>query len=210
MNITFNPNASTVDRDIELLWHTSCSDKCIDKRDPADGDRIRTPPEGMHMQRAVMERIGPRLSVGLGGILALGTGLLRGVGSTFGGWKWVVNDQEAVCPLQITTESLESGMTLLRLAGKLEMHTVPAFRQTLQAEMQRSARGLILSLAEVPFVDSAGIAVLVEGLKWSRERAVPYILSHLTPDMHMMIELACLEKLFTIYHATSCDTQQPP
>jgi anti-sigma B factor antagonist len=78
------------------------------------------------------------------------------------------------------------------------MSTVSTFRQTLQAEVRRAERGVILLLADVTFVDSSGIAVLIEGLKWSRERNLPYILAHLTPAVQMVIELARLEQFFTI------------
>jgi anti-anti-sigma factor len=47
-------------------------------------------------------------------------------------------------------------------------------------------------------MDSSGIAVLIEGLKWCRARALPSILTHLTPGVKMVIELARLEDFFTI------------
>ena len=78
------------------------------------------------------------------------------------------------------------------------MNNVSAFRQTLLAEVQRAERGVILVLAEVPFMDSSGIAVLIEGLKWSREWSQPYILAQLTSDVQMVLELARLETFFTI------------
>jgi len=78
------------------------------------------------------------------------------------------------------------------------MNSVPAFHQTLEAEVQRAERGLIMVLAKVEFMDSSGIAVLIEGLKWSRGRTLPYILTQLTPAVQMVLELARLEHFFTI------------
>jgi anti-anti-sigma regulatory factor len=40
--------------------------------------------------------------------------------------------------------------------------------------------------------------VLIEGLKWSRGRTLPYLLTQLTPAVQMVIELARLEHFFTI------------
>jgi anti-sigma B factor antagonist len=68
----------------------------------------------------------------------------------------------------------------------------------LQTEVQRADRGLVLWLAEVTFIDSSGIAVLIEGLKWSRERNLPYVLVELPAAVQMVIELARLENFFTI------------
>lgn len=100
--------------------------------------------------------------------------------------------------MQVTLESLPAGITIMRLSEGLDMSNVPAFRQTLQTEVERAERGLILLLADVPFIDSSGIAVLIEGLKWSRQRTLPYVLAQLTPAVRMVMELARLENFFTI------------
>ena len=100
--------------------------------------------------------------------------------------------------MRVTVESLQDGITVVRPAEALEMHNVSAFRSTLQTEVQRADRGLVLFLAEVTFIDSAGIAVLIEGLKWSRERGLPYVLVELPSAVQMVIELARLENFFTI------------
>jgi anti-sigma B factor antagonist len=78
------------------------------------------------------------------------------------------------------------------------MNTVPAFRHTLEVAVQQAERGLIVVLAEVTFMDSSGVAVLIEGLKWSRGRTLPYLLTQLTPAVQMVIELARLEHFFPI------------
>jgi len=78
------------------------------------------------------------------------------------------------------------------------MNSVPAFHQTLEAAVQRAERGLIVALAEVNFMDSSGLAVLIQGLKWSRVRSLPYVLTQLTPAVQMVIELARLDHFFTI------------
>ena len=100
--------------------------------------------------------------------------------------------------MQVRIESPASGITVLHLKDALEMSNVATFRQTLRAEVERAEQGVILQLAEVKFIDSSGIAVLIEGLRWSRERDMPYILTHLTPDVMMVIELARLDNFFTI------------
>ena len=100
--------------------------------------------------------------------------------------------------MHVTIESPHTGITVVRPQGTLDMQSVPAFRQTLEAEVHRAQRGLIVALSEVAFVDSSGVAVLIEGLKWSRGRTLPYLLTQLTPAVQMVIELARLEHFFTI------------
>lgn len=100
--------------------------------------------------------------------------------------------------MHVAIESPQTGITAVRPQGTLDMNSVPAFRQTLEAAVQQAGRGLIVVLAEVTFMDSSGLAVLIEGLKWSRARALPYVLTHLTPAVQMVIELARLEHFFSI------------
>jgi anti-sigma B factor antagonist len=100
--------------------------------------------------------------------------------------------------VHINVESSPDGITILRPAEGLDMSNVTAFRHTLQEEVQRATRGVIVLLTEVAFIDSSGIAVLIEGLKWSRERHLPYILAQLPPAVRMVLELARLENFFTI------------
>jgi anti-sigma B factor antagonist len=100
--------------------------------------------------------------------------------------------------VRVIVEAAPAGITILRLAEELDMSNVTAFRHTLQQEIQRAVRGVIVLLAEVSFIDSSGLAVLIEGLKWSRERHLPYILAQLPPTVRMVIELARLENFFTI------------
>lgn len=100
--------------------------------------------------------------------------------------------------MHVAIESPQTGITVVRPRGTLDMNSVPAFRQILEAEVHRSERGLIVALSEVVFMDSSGIAVLIEGLKWSRGRTLPYLLTQLTPAVQMVMELARLEQFFTI------------
>jgi anti-sigma B factor antagonist len=100
--------------------------------------------------------------------------------------------------VHIALDSPQPGVTVIRPTGTLDMNSVPSFRTMLETQVQHTRRGLILALAEVKFIDSAGVAVLIEGFKWSRSRALPYVLAQLPASVKMVIELARLENFFTI------------
>ena len=99
---------------------------------------------------------------------------------------------------QVAIEFVQRGITVVRPQGALDMDSVPAFHQTLAAAIQRADGGLIVALAAVTYVDSAGLAALIEGLRWSRGQALPYLLTPLTPAVQMVLELARLEHVFPI------------
>lgn len=100
--------------------------------------------------------------------------------------------------MQIDIESTPHKITVLHVSGDVDMNEVTSLRQALQQVIHTAQGGLIVVLAQVPFIDSAGIAVLIEGLKWSRERGVAFVLSDLTPPVQLVIELTRLEQVFTI------------
>ncbi len=100
--------------------------------------------------------------------------------------------------MHIAIESPQPGITVVRPQGTLDTNSVPAFHQILEAAVQRAERGLIVALADITCMDSSGLAVLIEGLKWSRGRALPYVLTHVTPAVQRVLELARLEHLFPI------------
>ena len=100
--------------------------------------------------------------------------------------------------MHVAIESPQLGMTVVRPQGTLDRNSVPAFHQTLEAEVHRAERGLIVALADITCMDSSGLAVLIEGLKWSRSRGLPYVLTQVTPVVQRVLDLARLEHLFPI------------
>jgi len=100
--------------------------------------------------------------------------------------------------MHVAFESPQPGMTVVRPQGPLDMYSVPAFRPILEAAVHRAERGLIVALSDITCMDSAGLAVLIEGLKWSRSRGLPYILTHVTPAVQRVLALARLEPFFPI------------
>jgi anti-sigma B factor antagonist len=100
--------------------------------------------------------------------------------------------------VHISVDSSQHNVTVLYLTGDVDMQEVTTFRQTLKSAVEGAHRGVIVELTAVPFIDSSGIAVLIEGLKWSREKSHPFVLAHLSPAVRMVMELSHLEGVFTI------------
>lgn len=100
--------------------------------------------------------------------------------------------------MHINVDCSQHNVTVLYLTGDVDMQEVTSFRQTLKSAIAEAQRGVIVELTAVPFMDSSGIAVLIEGLKWSREKAQPFVLAHLSPSVRMVMELSHLDGVFTI------------
>jgi anti-anti-sigma factor len=53
------------------------------------------------------------------------------------------------------------GTTLLRLSGDLDLFSAPQFQETARGLLARGCRRIVVDLARVEFVDSAGLAALM-------------------------------------------------
>ena len=59
---------------------------------------------------------------------------------------------------------------IVRLAGELDLYNAPILREALGAAVEQPPRRLVVDLAEVSFVDSTALGVLVEARSLLRDR----------------------------------------
>lgn len=140
----------------------------------------------------------PRAAANASPLAGLGRRLLSTLRHTLRSRAAVAKSATNDVSVRVDIESCSSGMVVLHLRGRLDMEGSPLFRRMLQSIVQQASRGLVLSLAGVECMDSSGLAVLIEGLRWSRQRGANYLLANLTPAARMAIELARLENLLPI------------
>jgi len=101
--------------------------------------------------------------------------------------------------VQIAARSSEGGV-ILDIAGDIDLANSPAMRKVLLGEIkEKRTRKVFLNLKSVRYIDSSGIASLVEGLKASRDNGARMILYGLSPSVREVMELSRLQKIFEIY-----------
>ncbi len=106
-------------------------------------------------------------------------------------------------------ESRNDGRATLRLSGVMNIHTAMALRKRLKALLDDgrpddALREVRVDMRGVDFIDSAGIAVLVEGLQWSRkEKGRRFVLAGLSENVRDIFELAKLDTVFDIEEAAA-------
>lgn len=88
---------------------------------------------------------------------------------------------------------------IVALAGRLVMADVPQVRQRLLATVDQGSGKLILDLADVGFMDSSGLSVLVSVFKAARLKNGEVVLLHLNPTVRSLIELTRLQQIFAIF-----------
>ncbi len=101
--------------------------------------------------------------------------------------------------MQISARRLEN-TTIFDVIGDIDLANSPAVRKALLAELrEKKIPRVIMNLQSVKYIDSSGIASLVEGLKASRDVQARFILYGLSKSAREVLQLSRLIKLFEIY-----------
>jgi anti-sigma B factor antagonist len=90
--------------------------------------------------------------------------------------------------------------TILDVSGDIDLAHSPEVRRMVLIEFrEKRTPRVILNLREVNYIDSSGVASLVEGLKASRDVGSRLILFGLSPIAHEVLQLSRLLTIFEIY-----------
>lgn len=99
--------------------------------------------------------------------------------------------------IEIKTERLNDAV-VLRPVGDIDLSRAPSLRVQL-GEVQRSRpMRLIVDLEEVPYMDSSGVATLVEAMQIARRNGSKLILCSMSHKVKGIFEIARLDMVFTI------------
>jgi len=100
-------------------------------------------------------------------------------------------------PLQITDEALDgAGQRVLRLAGPITLTNLFEFQDMVRAD---TSRALLLEMSGVPYVDSAGIGVIVGAYVSRQKNGRILALVGVTERVRTTLNITQVEKLFQFY-----------
>ena len=92
--------------------------------------------------------------------------------------------------------------TILDLSGNIDFRNSPDVRQSVLREIRENRTSRVLvNLSQVRYIDSSGIASLVEGLRASRDLGSRLILFGLNKHVREVLHLFHLSKLFEVYES---------
>ena len=100
--------------------------------------------------------------------------------------------------MKISARRLDN-VTIFDVSGNIDMANSPEVRKTLLHEIRDSKTPrVVLNLTEVKYIDSSGVASLVEGLKASRDAKSRFILFGLSTSAREVLQLSRLLKVFEV------------
>jgi anti-sigma B factor antagonist len=100
--------------------------------------------------------------------------------------------------VQIAARHLDK-ITIFDISGDIDLSTSPDLRKPLLREIRelRTPR-VVLNLKAVRYIDSSGVASLVEGLKAARDVGARFILFGLNTTVREVLQLSKLVRIFEI------------
>ena len=92
----------------------------------------------------------------------------------------------------------EQGSLIVSFDGEFDLEHAPEARRVLLDSIARSERVLV-DLAEVRYIDSSGVASLVEAFQVARSSGISFALACVSAPALRVLELARLDRVFTIH-----------
>jgi anti-sigma B factor antagonist len=99
----------------------------------------------------------------------------------------------------VPTARVEGEAVIAAIRGEIDLHNSPELRRVLLELLEKHApKRLVLNLAQVPYMDSSAIAVLVEALQKIRKTGGRIFLTDLQPRVKGLLEIARLDSIFIV------------
>ncbi|MCP4407253.1 MAG: STAS domain-containing protein [Gammaproteobacteria bacterium] len=92
----------------------------------------------------------------------------------------------------------EGSYTVLSLAGEVDLHYSPKLRKQLLKDMG-AGRNVLVELSKVRYIDSSGIASLVEAYQLAKKKNLEFGLVGVSHAAMQVLQLARLDKVFPIH-----------
>lgn len=99
----------------------------------------------------------------------------------------------------LKTKSQLQNALVLELTGEIDLNGSVELRGHLLEALQTKPARLVVDLSEVSFMDSSGLATLVEALQISRKQNTELALAGLQPRVKSIFEISRLDQLFKIF-----------
>lgn len=100
--------------------------------------------------------------------------------------------------MQINQEE-KNGISIFRMSGDIDINTSPDLKKSFDVAVGAKKGKIVINLKEVSYVDSSGLATLVEILKNMRTYGGQLKLANLSDKVRGLFEITKLDKLFDIF-----------
>jgi anti-sigma B factor antagonist len=105
-------------------------------------------------------------------------------------------DNESKVEFEASSHNIRSKRIDVR--GEVDVHSAPILLEQIQAAIAKRYEVIIINLREVSRMDSAGVAVLIEGINEARKQKIILSLQDVSKAAQQVLEMARVDKLFQV------------
>ncbi len=98
----------------------------------------------------------------------------------------------------IAVERPEQGVVVLVPNSDIDMSRSPELRSVLRQEMGTSVHKVVVDLDDVQYMDSSGLATLVEAMRNAGGSNTKLVICNMNPKVSAIFEIARLDSFFSI------------
>jgi anti-sigma B factor antagonist len=91
---------------------------------------------------------------------------------------------------------------VLPLEGEIDLHVSPEVAQALHAMIAKKPKRVVVDLTKVTYLDSSGLAVLIDGMQKVQEYGGQFALAGVQESVQHILEIARLDQVFRIFPDT--------
>src|SRR5215467_10615411 len=94
---------------------------------------------------------------------------------------------------------LQSRFNVVPLKGEIDLHVSPTVTATLNEVIDKKPERLVVDLSEVSYIDSAGLAALIQAMQKVEGYGGKFMLSGLQETVRSIFEISRLDQVFQIF-----------
>jgi len=89
--------------------------------------------------------------------------------------------------------------SIVSLEGEIDLHESPNLRESLRPLIDRKIPRVYVDMAEVTYIDSSGLAVLIDAMQRVANYGGKFGLIAIRPAIRTILEIARLDQVFRVY-----------
>ena len=96
------------------------------------------------------------------------------------------------------SEEMRAQTTVIAVAGRLDGATAMTFEESMSKAVADSGHGVVLDLAHVQYISSAGLRAIMVVAKQLRARQTPFVICELSPNVREVFEISGFDKVLRV------------
>jgi anti-anti-sigma factor len=96
------------------------------------------------------------------------------------------------------SEEMHAATTVIAVAGRLDGATAMTFEEAMRKALAASGHGVVLDLAHVQYISSAGLRVIMVVARHLQARQAPFVICELSPNVREVFEISGFDRVLRV------------